>query len=327
MAEARAIGPADHVQAPHRGLRLPLPPTVLAGFGVAVVAVLLIGLFTYRSLQHRESTAGLVSRTVGAMENLQKLLSGIKDAETGQRGYLITGSERYLEPYLNTKAGLANDFARLRAQLAGNGAQLERLAQTERLMAQKLLELDETIALKRRGDAAGALAIVLTDRGKSAMDNIRSGIGAMVADEQRTLERRQAEWQDAVLTSTMVSGGGAALLLLLIAAAAWMSARDYRARETQVWLRAGQAGLSLRLQGEQRLETLGTTVLDFLSRYLDAQVGALYIAEPDGRFRRVAAFALPDGGGAALLQPGDGLLGQAATCRSARRSAAATRPN
>ena len=53
--------------------------------------------------------------------------------------------------------------------------------------------------------------------------------------------------------------------------------------------------LSERIQGEQRLEQLGDNVLGFLADYLDAQVGAVYIAEGDGRFRRFAGYAIPPG--------------------------------
>ncbi len=88
-----------------------------------------------------------------------------------------------------------------------------------------------------------------------------------------------------------------------------MSSRDYRARETSAWIRSGQAGLSTTLQGEQRLDTLGDNVLQFLARYLDAQVGAVYVPDADGRFQRVAGYALS---GAAESRPGDGLLAQAA---------------
>jgi len=60
---------------------------------------------------------------------------------------------------------------------------------------------------------------------------------------------------------------------VLLAAGAVLMSRDYRSRETEVWVRLGQAGLSARIQGEQRLEVLGENVLQFLADYLNAQVG------------------------------------------------------
>jgi CheY-like chemotaxis protein/signal transduction histidine kinase len=111
----------------------------------------------------------------------------------------------------------------------------------------------------------------------------------------------------------VVTAGGAAILFVLIIAAAFLTSRDFLAQQTEAWLQSGQAGLSERMQGEQRLETLGQNVLEFLARYLDAEVGAIYIAE-GGQFRRFAGYALPSGHDATAdaLRIGDGLAGQAA---------------
>ena len=84
----------------------PLPPRALAGFVLAFVSVLLIGFFTYRLLEARSSAAERITKTLESIEQLQSLLSTVKDAETGQRGYLLTGSEQYLEPYTTARAQL-----------------------------------------------------------------------------------------------------------------------------------------------------------------------------------------------------------------------------
>ena len=83
-----------------------LPPATLAGFLVAVLAVALIAFFTYRAMQSREEAAARVTQTLGTIQALQDVLSNVKDAETGQRGFLLTGEERYLEPYTNARAEL-----------------------------------------------------------------------------------------------------------------------------------------------------------------------------------------------------------------------------
>ena len=84
-----------------------------------------------------------------------------------------------------------------------------------------------------------------------------------------------------------------------------MTSRDFRAREHEAWMRTGQIGCRERLQGEQRLETLGERTLAFLAEYLDAQVGAIYIAERDGRFRRFGGYALPGRRRTDVLRPGE----------------------
>src|SRR5262245_41640335 len=83
---------------------LPLPVRTLSGFTVAILALLLIAVLSHRSLQSRSGSAELVAHTHQVLEQLNGILSSLKDAETGQRGFLLTGEERYLEPYTSAKA-------------------------------------------------------------------------------------------------------------------------------------------------------------------------------------------------------------------------------
>jgi CHASE3 domain sensor protein len=289
-----------------------LPPATLAGIVVAVAAVALIGLFTFRSLQAREEAVQRVTHTLLVIERLEALQSTMKDAETGQRGFLLIGEERYLEPYANAKAGLPAVFNELRTEIASVPAQLRRVATLEQLSTEKMAELAQTIELRRAGKTFEALEIVRTDRGRAAMDRFRALIAEAENEEGGLLATYEAQWQTAVTLSSLVTSGGSILLLALLGAGAVLMSRDYRSRETEAWVRSGQAGLSARIQGEQRLETLGDNVLEFLAHYLNAQVGAVFMAESDGGFRRVAGYALAPGPGGDLLRPGDGLLGQAA---------------
>ena len=290
----------------------PLPPGPLLGFVVAVAAVVFIALLTWRALQTRGEAARRVTSTLAVTQKVQAILSLAKDAETGQRGYLLTGDESYLEPYNNANAALPTEITEARAVLEGRSEQLGRLTALEQAVIEKQAELAQTIALKRAGDAGRALATVRTDRGKLLMDRIRSLVGQMQSTEQQELAARQNQWESAETISSAVTFGGSALLLLLIAFAAVATSRDYRARQAQVWIRSGQMGFGTQVQGEQRLETLGANVLSFLAQYLGAQVGALYIAEGPHTFRRFATYALPPASAPELVGVGDGLLGQAA---------------
>ncbi|MEC5388224.1 response regulator [Uliginosibacterium sp. H3] len=289
-----------------------LPPGTLLGFILAVVAVLLISFVTYSAMQARTVAAERMTRSVEVMEQVQTLLSAIKDAETGQRGFLLTGNESYLAPYTNAKADLPGLFLNLRRLVADSRIQSQRVDSLDQLVTEKLAELGQTISLHRSGDDSGALELVRSDRGKASMDRIRTVTTQMQNEERSQLADRQTEWRDAVTLSTAVSWGGSALLLILIAGAAVMTSREFRARETEAWIKTGLANLAIGTQGDLRLDVLGDRALSFLAKYMGAQVGAAYIAESDGRYRRVATHAGPANGDHDLLRPGDGLLGQAA---------------
>ena len=295
---------------------LPLPLNAYLGFILAAVVVLLATYFSFDTLRSQSLTSERLAHTLMVMGGAKALLSNLQDAETGQRGYLITGAERYLEPYNNAKASLAGRIDSVRRLVTDNPQQQERINMVAQFSQLKMDELEETITLHRAGNTKDALAIVLTDRGRLSMNRIRILIANMLIEEEYQFDQRQAQWKAAALLSAQVQGGGGALMLVLIAIAAALASRDYRARETQVWLREGQAALGLKIQGEQRLEVLGNSVLVFLAEYLDAQVGAMYLPESDGSLRRLAAY------GAAsdqpLVQTGEGLLGEAAKQNRAR---------
>ena len=291
---------------------LPLPPGVFLGYGIKVAAIIIIAFFSYASLQSRSLMADRVTHTLDVLQQLDEYLSTLKDAETGQRGYLLTGQETYLQPYTNAQAEIPSAGKSLRKLVADSDRQLLRLDTLERVTADKMNELAETIALRRQGDIDGALALVRTDRGRAAMDRARAITDDMAREEQSLLAERQAEWQKAITVSSAVTNVGAVLLLLLIAASALMTSHDFRARELQSWLRAGHAGLAAKLQGDQRLDTLGDQALSFLAGYLNAQVGAIYVADGSNIYKRFAGYALSPTVQQDAARPGDGLVGQAA---------------
>jgi CHASE3 domain sensor protein len=105
----------------------PLPPGPLLGFVIAVAAVAFIALLTYRSLQTRSIASNRVTHTLQVMEQLQQVLSLAKDAETGQRGYLLTGEEAYLEPFTHAKAQLPDELRKASDLVENDPVQLLRV--------------------------------------------------------------------------------------------------------------------------------------------------------------------------------------------------------
>jgi CheY-like chemotaxis protein/CHASE3 domain sensor protein len=297
---------------------LPMPVRLLFGYLAAILAIGLIALFSWQSQRARTLAAERVTHTLQLLEQLESLLSAVKDAETGQRGFLLAGEQTYLEPYNAARASYPGTLASVRSLVSDDSGQQRRLDTIERLIAEKMAELEQTIALARTGNPAAAVAMVRTDRGQASMDRLRTLIGEMSREERALLTQRQLAWRQAVEATELVTWVGSCLLLVLILVAAGMTVREHRAREAQTWLRAGQADFSSRILGELRLERLGEIVLGFLVRYLDAQVGAVYIAEEDGSFRRFAGHAIAAGAEAYPLRPGDGLLGQVVKDNRAR---------
>jgi CHASE3 domain sensor protein len=130
-----------------------------------------------------------VLRCHSIIGELHDVMSTLADAETGQRGYLLTGRENYLQPYTIATARFQLVLERLQARAkAGELAEREvtRLAQVE---GDKLSELHLTIQLRRTQGLPAALAVVLTDSGKHAMDSIRALVAHMTEAQEAALIR------------------------------------------------------------------------------------------------------------------------------------------
>jgi CheY-like chemotaxis protein/CHASE3 domain sensor protein len=289
---------------------LPLPVATVVGFALAFTAVCLIGAYSLVSQHQRIALVERLARSSLIVERSQAVMSAIQDAETGQRGYLLTGEEKYLAPYEQARLDIDARLKALAEFGAGDAQMTQNVQSLRSLVDDKLKELESTISLRRAGDGAAAMAIVRTDRGKNVMDRIRSHVAAIYDEAQAASDVARREWSDDSAASQALNVGGSVLLLVLIAMAAAIAWRDFRAQGREAWLRAGQGGLAERLQGERRLEVLGARVLSYLTQWLDAPVGALHLVTEDGRLHGIAGHALPPDRNLSDIASGSGLAGQ-----------------
>jgi signal transduction histidine kinase/DNA-binding response OmpR family regulator/CHASE3 domain sensor protein len=236
----------------------------------------------------------------------------MKDAETGQRGFLLTYNERYLEPYNAALSAVNGQLDELTQLTRDNPRQQSMIAALKPHIDAKLAELKQTIDQRRTQGADAALAIITTDRGKVEMDSIRTRLAAMTQEEEGLREKRLAEMASAYNTA-LVSGILAGFLgIVLTVIVRFLIHRSTVARQRQDWLRSGQAGLAGAMLGDQRTEQLGDNILQFLARYLDAHAGAVFVGAGDG-YRRVSTYGVPaDADIPERFTLKEGLLGQAA---------------
>jgi signal transduction histidine kinase/ActR/RegA family two-component response regulator len=153
-----------------------------------------------------------VQHSMSVRDQLDQVLNLIQAAETGQRGYLLTGRDSYLEPHTEAAAELpaALDHA---AGLVGNDLRQSRaLVDLRRLVGDKLAELRATIEARQGGHPEAALAIVNDDRGLVLMQDIRASLSTLRAEEDRLLSARRAS----SARSGVLLQAGVALAFLLI---------------------------------------------------------------------------------------------------------------
>lgn len=190
---------------------------ISAAFGVSL-AILGFGAFlSYRSTAMLVRSEQARQQNHSVLEATQALLAELDDAETGQRGYLITGEPAYLSPYNFALGALKNTMHEIRQLTAGDPEQQLRVKDIEPLVAAKLAELKQTTDLRRTQGYDAARAVVLTNVGKKSMDDLRRIITDMNAAEQSTLNRNQQETEKAgrQTIQAMFLGGGLTVGLLL----------------------------------------------------------------------------------------------------------------
>ncbi|MDZ7861652.1 response regulator [Acidovorax sp.] len=296
--------------------RFAIPRSLMAGFIVAALATLVIAFVNYRASEVRADAVATMDRTSQGMRELSLVHSALKDMETGQRGYLLTGDASYLQPYLLAQNVLDRQLTALKASTEGNAGQRRLVGQIEDLARQKRSELAEAVDLRKAGNVEAAMALVRTDAGKNIMDRVRDLASDLAGLQTQELEDRRRGWEEATSLSAYYSWGGSLVLLALICISAALTAREHRLKARQNWVVTGLSGLAQRLQGDRRVEEIGELALEYLATYLNAKVGAAYaVNEHGGGFTLFGGYALPRERLAQKLIDGEGLVGQCARSR------------
>ncbi|HEX3655539.1 MAG TPA: CHASE3 domain-containing protein [Pirellulales bacterium] len=189
---------------------------ILLGFGLALLILAIVGGVSYRSTISLIDNAEWVAHSHRVLESLENVIAQVTNAETGQRGFLLTGMERYLEPYHVATEGLDAKMADLRRMTSDNPDQQHRLDLLAPLIAGKFAELQQTISLRKEKSPEAALEVVLTDRGKQLMDGIRKIVAEMQNEENKLLKLRADESKSSAqaTTSTILFGSLAAFVLV-----------------------------------------------------------------------------------------------------------------
>ena len=284
---------------------------LFTGLAAVVGFFIVSGIVAYWNTRTLSRNAQQIAHTHEVLTTLDDIQSLMKDAETGQRGYILTGDSRYLEPHTLAVVRMKDKLNEVERLTVDNHDQQARIPLLRDLITAKLAELDETITLRRTQGFDAAQKIVATDRGKATMDGIRDQAELMEREERELRSRRFGEMESAYAVA--VGSGVITGLLgtLLAATVAYLVRRAVALRRREEWLQNGQIKLGAAMAGDQRVEQLGESVLKFLAEYLGAHAGAFF-SQDDHGFRRVAAYGTPAAGGAPeRLDVTDGLVGRA----------------
>src|SRR5262245_18107406 len=221
------------------------------GFALAVVLIALAAWASDQAVAELLEATSHVRQTLRVRQEAEIVLSLLKDAETAQRGYAVTGREEYLQPYQSTVALLPGHLERLRALVRDDPRQREAVGGLEGLIADKLRDVDETIEARRRSGFAAAASVIEFGRGKEIMDGLRRAVARILAAAEALFSERRALEERRAWTAMAVNIGGLGLAVLLLIGATALLTVSTRQRERE---RAGRDSAEAAARASQESE-------------------------------------------------------------------------
>lgn len=247
----------------------------IAIIAIALAIVLTLvggGIATWNSLRRETDLREQVVRTQTILSALREVQSAALDAETGQRGFLITRERSYLDSYHAGVEMMPAALAKVHKVLnrLATPFQMDQLKLLEDLIDRKFKELADTIDMVIKGRRDKAVARVDTEAGKKLMDEIRAVIRSLILQEEKILSdalahTKKAEHKTIVSTSVL----GAAMVAVLFVAI-WLFVRAIRLEEAQREMEVTQAKLDqaklLAREMNHRVKNLFSVVAAIISR-------------------------------------------------------------
>ncbi|MDX1945054.1 MAG: CHASE3 domain-containing protein [Pirellulaceae bacterium] len=242
-------------------------------FGIVIGALLVNGLLTWLNVRQMREVAAGVAHTHEVLGELRLLAATVVDAESGQRGFLITGAPEYLELYRSAVEQIEPGLARLARLVADNPKQRADVRELQTLVARRLDLIRHNIALRESQGFAAARDMILTGEGKIIMDDIRVVVARLEERERALLVRREETALASYWTALTTALVAAVLGVVLAIAGYVLVLRDIRTRNRTV---------ALMQETNERLETRvreRTAALSALNAELAGQISVRQQAE------------------------------------------------
>jgi methyl-accepting chemotaxis protein len=196
-------------------MKMSIGKRIMFGYGIALLVTGGLGIVVYRAITALRGSSERVTHTYKVREAVLDVLSDMKDAEMGERGFLLTGEERYLPIYHSAIGGIGQRMQVLQELTADNPEMQKRLVALQPVVSSKLAGLAETVALRKQS-GRGTVEVSLIDKGKDVMDEFRRLIAEALTYEDGLLKSRdKTEASTADFSQSAMVFGGLLVLLLV----------------------------------------------------------------------------------------------------------------
>ncbi|MBD1834462.1 diguanylate cyclase [Cyanobacteria bacterium FACHB-472] len=217
---------------------------ISSGFAIALLILSLVGGLGYWSTMQLIAATRWVDHTHIVIENIESLLGHLASAEAGQRGYIITGNEQYLQPYYLATAAINDTANHIQKLTVDNSSQQQRLQVLQPALKQRVELLEAALEARRLGGLAAAQALIEQDVGRKLTSDIRQIVDSMLSEERRLLELRFQQSRHTARNTTVVVGLGGLLTFGLVPLASLKINRNVtRRRQVEAKLQESQQQL------------------------------------------------------------------------------------
>lgn len=182
-------------------------------FAFAALYIFAIGFFSFSSLKSSTQSSAWVAHTNKVLDEIESILVSVEEIQTGQRGFLLTGQEEFLKPYLRSTSIVTQQINSLAVLTHDNSFQISRIAVLRSLVEKVQQIAKQTIELKRAGESQQAISIVAGGVGNRTMSEVRRLIKEMEDAELQFLRERSANHDETtrrtalfILLGTLASG-------------------------------------------------------------------------------------------------------------------------
>lgn len=227
----------------------PIQRRILVGFIVAVLFLIINAVISYQATTTLIESQKNVDHTLEVIAELETTMSELKDAETGQRGYIITGQEEFLEPYNSSVYTIDDHIARLKELTADNPTQQSLIPAIEEKSKTRLNYLEYGLTLQRQGQTEEARKWIAGRLGKQVMDDLQNVLEEMKGIERNLLNQRREQANLSGRRVRLTFSIASFLAIALVSLSYYLISRDIRGRERAAEeLRAAHDQLEIRVK-------------------------------------------------------------------------------
>lgn len=284
-------------------MKVSIEKQTIIGFSLASAVLVSINALSFWSFKNHREIANWVAHTHEVRRNIESTLANMSEAETGERGYLITGDKDYLNVYFNGVNSINQQIQKLYNLTADNLHQQRRLHTLKPLITQRLTVLSQMIKLRQDQGFEAARVRIKTSQGKESMARIRQVLLDMEDEESRLLKQRLNKQQAAVRTQNIIFSTGILFNLVVFywlyhAICREMQGRkqaqealqnvneqlELRVKERTAALEEANRTLSAEIIAHQQAEVALQESYDLLRTVIDASPHPIFVKDLQGRY-------------------------------------------